>query len=615
MRRRRSRPARGSAWWGATDPARPRCSAQSRASSAPSKASITTAKRARIGRLAQEAPDGPQSLFDVVLAADAERTALLAAAEQEHDAHRLADVHTRLADIAAHAAPARAAGILAGLGFSAARAAAAVRVVLRRLAHARRAGVAPVLRAGPAAAGRADQLPRPRGHAVAAGLPRALSPHGAGDQPRPRPARQRGRRISSTSRAASSRSIAATTRRSRASIASARRSTSSVRATRRRNASASRRSWRASAPRRPRRARRSRASSCSPGSNRSRRSSTRRCAISTSRRRPSRCRRRSSRSRTWRSATTGEPVLRRLNLRIDDDDRIALIGANGNGKSTFAKLLAERMTPLEGRITRADKLDVAYFAQHQLDELKANESPYDHIRALMPDAPEAKVRARVGSDRVFRRGGRRQGRDAVGRREGAPHARHGDVRRPAPRHPRRAHQPPRHRQPRRPDRGDQRVCGRGGADLARPPPDRGLRGPAVAGRRAAPSRRSTATSTTTAAWSCPTAGRPSGHDGGPRDDASNRAFAPGDPPGRGGETRRACATAAADQARRSRDRAADQGARPPRRGARGTGSLCRSRQGFRSRQGPRRRGRALEAAETDWLTASTEYENAMAVDG
>jgi ATP-binding cassette, subfamily F, member 3 len=92
----------------------------------------------------------------------------------------------------------------------------------------------------------------------------------------------------------------------------------------------------------------------------------------------------------------GQPVLRRLNLRIDDDDRIALIGANGNGKSTFAKLLAERMTPLEGRITRADKLDVAYFAQHQLDELKANESPYDHIRTLMPDAPEAKVRARVG---------------------------------------------------------------------------------------------------------------------------------------------------------------------------------------------------------------------------
>src|SRR5262249_23452751 len=76
-------------------------------------------KRARIGRLAQEAPDGPQSLIDIVLAADRERSDLLAAAEQGQDPHRLAEIHTRLADIDAHAAPARAAAILAGLGFPA----------------------------------------------------------------------------------------------------------------------------------------------------------------------------------------------------------------------------------------------------------------------------------------------------------------------------------------------------------------------------------------------------------------------------------------------------------------------------------------------------------------
>ena len=76
--------------------------------------------RARIGRLAQEAPGGPERLIDVVLAADTERTQLLAEAETARDPHRIAEIQTRLADIGAHAAPARAASILAGLGFDAA---------------------------------------------------------------------------------------------------------------------------------------------------------------------------------------------------------------------------------------------------------------------------------------------------------------------------------------------------------------------------------------------------------------------------------------------------------------------------------------------------------------
>src|SRR5262245_19430168 len=80
--------------------------------------SIELPARARIGRLSQEAPDGPEPLLDVVLAADRERTALLAEAETATDPHRIADIHTRLADIGAHAAPARAAAILSGLGFS-----------------------------------------------------------------------------------------------------------------------------------------------------------------------------------------------------------------------------------------------------------------------------------------------------------------------------------------------------------------------------------------------------------------------------------------------------------------------------------------------------------------
>src|SRR5262249_54200840 len=83
-------------------------------------------------------------------------------------------------------------------------------------------------------------------------------------------------------------------------------------------------------------------------------------------------------------------------LRVDNDDRIALLGANGNGKSTLVKLLADRLKPFAGKVTRADKLAIAYFAQHQLDELNEDASAYDHIRKLMPDAPESKVRGRAG---------------------------------------------------------------------------------------------------------------------------------------------------------------------------------------------------------------------------
>jgi ATP-binding cassette subfamily F protein 3 len=93
----------------------------------------------------------------------------------------------------------------------------------------------------------------------------------------------------------------------------------------------------------------------------------------------------------------GQPVLKDLTLRIDNDDRIALLGSNGNGKSTLVKLIAARIAPFEGTVTRAPRMKIAYFAQHQLDELDPHASVYDHVRSLMPDAPEAKVRAMAGS--------------------------------------------------------------------------------------------------------------------------------------------------------------------------------------------------------------------------
>jgi ATP-binding cassette subfamily F protein 3 len=93
----------------------------------------------------------------------------------------------------------------------------------------------------------------------------------------------------------------------------------------------------------------------------------------------------------------GRPVLTRLDLRIDDDDRIGLLGANGNGKSTFAKLLAGRLAPTAGRLSRPNLLQVAYFAQHQLDELDPAKSAYDHVRDRLSDETEARMRARTGA--------------------------------------------------------------------------------------------------------------------------------------------------------------------------------------------------------------------------
>lgn len=95
-------------------------------------------------------------------------------------------------------------------------------------------------------------------------------------------------------------------------------------------------------------------------------------------------------------------ILKNLNLRIDMDDRIALLGANGNGKSTFAKLLCEKLKPLNfeagGRYRRPRKLKIGYFAQHQLDEINPNATPLAIMQDLMPEeATEAQVRARLGS--------------------------------------------------------------------------------------------------------------------------------------------------------------------------------------------------------------------------
>ncbi|MCL7408962.1 ABC-F family ATP-binding cassette domain-containing protein [Marivivens donghaensis] len=91
----------------------------------------------------------------------------------------------------------------------------------------------------------------------------------------------------------------------------------------------------------------------------------------------------------------GTAILTRLNLRIDQDDRIALLGRNGEGKSTLSKLLSDRLPLMEGDKHSSSKLRIGFFAQHQVDELRVEETPLQHIARAMPDVQQPKLRARL----------------------------------------------------------------------------------------------------------------------------------------------------------------------------------------------------------------------------
>ncbi len=91
----------------------------------------------------------------------------------------------------------------------------------------------------------------------------------------------------------------------------------------------------------------------------------------------------------------GRPVLTGLDLRIDPDDRIALLGANGNGKSTFAALVAGRLAPLAGTLRRARGLAVGFFAQHQIEDLDPDADGITHLARLLPQETEERLRARL----------------------------------------------------------------------------------------------------------------------------------------------------------------------------------------------------------------------------
>ncbi|MDB2584314.1 ABC-F family ATP-binding cassette domain-containing protein [Alphaproteobacteria bacterium] len=91
------------------------------------------------------------------------------------------------------------------------------------------------------------------------------------------------------------------------------------------------------------------------------------------------------------------PVLKNINLQINPDDRIGLLGVNGEGKSTFSKLIAKKLPKMEGVFNMPQKLKVGYFAQHQLDELRPDETPFQHLTLKLDKEIPSRIRAILGS--------------------------------------------------------------------------------------------------------------------------------------------------------------------------------------------------------------------------
>src|ERR1700687_2725320 len=359
--------------------------------------SITIPPRWRVGSLAQEAPDGPESLVDVVLKADVEREALLREAETAHDPTRIADIQTRLVDIDAHSAPARAAAILSGLGFSTAdqgRPCSEFSGGWRmRVALAATLFSAPDLLL----------LDEPTNYLDLEGT-LWLEDHLA-NYPRTVIVISHDRDLLDTS-------VDQILHLDRGKLTLYKGTYSSYeeqRATREmldakhaKRQDAERKRLQAFVDRF-----KAKASKARQAQSRVKMLEKMKpiAALLTQAVReitfPAPEKMLSPPIIAVDNVSVGydpkDPVLNRVTLRIDTDDRIALLGSNGNGKSTLVKLLANRLPPFSGHVTRAEKLSVGYFAQHQVDELNLDGSPYDHVRKLMPDATETKVRGRTGA--------------------------------------------------------------------------------------------------------------------------------------------------------------------------------------------------------------------------
>jgi len=356
--------------------------------------SIRLAARARLGQVKQEAPAGDISLLDCVLEGDQERLVLLAEAEDPTaDPHRLAEVHDRLVTIGADAAPARAATILAGLGFDAEAQARPVNSFSG--GWRMRVALATVLFSAPdmllldeptnhldleATMWLETWLSKFPGAALVVSHDRnlldrcvdsiahldrgkiTLTPGGYDEFVRIKTERAAQQTAMAGRIAAQKAHMQSFVDRFRAKATKARQAQARIKAIERLpviEAVLEDHATRFAFPE---------PAQLSPPI-----LSIDRVSV----------------------GYGGPPILRNLTLRVDMDDRIALLGANGNGKSTLAKLIAGKLDATAGEVRRGPKLRVGYFAQHQTDELVEGETPIDHMERALPKATPSQVRAQL----------------------------------------------------------------------------------------------------------------------------------------------------------------------------------------------------------------------------
>ncbi|CCG07449.1 ABC-F family ATP-binding cassette domain-containing protein [Pararhodospirillum photometricum] len=360
----------------------------------PDGGSIAVRPRARVGQVAQEAPDGEISLLDCVLAADTERAALLAELDGHPDPHRVADLHERLAVIGAHGAPARAGAILCGLGFASQDHTRAVgtfsggwrmRVALAAALFARpdlllldeptnhldleaTLWLESFLASYPGTliviSHDRDLLNRAVERILHLENGKLVSYQGNFD----RFERTRAERLEHLAKAAQRqaeerRHIQAFVDRFRAKATKARQAQSRLK----------------------------RLERMTPIT-----ATVEEAVIPFDFPDPESLPPPVIAVENGVAGYGDTVVLRGLNFRLDMDDRVALLGANGNGKSTLAKVLAGRLDLLGGELRAPSKLRIGYFAQHQTEELRLGETPLQHGRRLMGDLADQKIRAHLG---------------------------------------------------------------------------------------------------------------------------------------------------------------------------------------------------------------------------
>ncbi len=355
---------------------------------------IELPRDARIGYLAQEAPGGAANPLDTVLAADGERARLLADSQGTTDPHRLGEIEDRLAAIGAYAAPARAARILASLGFDEA-------AQLRPLdsfsgGWRMRVALAAVLFADPdlllldepsnhldleAALWLESFLQKFRGTLVVVSHERDLLNNVVDTILHLESGK--------TTLYAGGYDAFVKQRRERRALAESLRSKQEAK---RQKLQAYIDRWRYKAhTARQAQSRMKALAKMEPIGE-----LTEQAGLTFDFPNPAELRPPLITLDGAAVGYDGNPVLSRLDLRIDPDDRIAFLGRNGNGKTTLARLLAGELSPMAGKMAASGKLRVGYFAQHQVEDLVPEDTPLQHMSRVLPGAAPEKVRSQLG---------------------------------------------------------------------------------------------------------------------------------------------------------------------------------------------------------------------------